>query len=371
MAPNAKTVAIAMSGGVDSSVAAALLKEDEYNVIGLTMHLWDYESVGGNVCHESSCCSVESIDDARAVCQSLGIPHYVIDVRDDFEKHVISNFVSEYMSGRTPNPCVLCNSMMKWTSLFARARLLGADMIATGHYAQIVHADAEGRYMMLKGIDDGKDQSYALWALTQEQLARTLFPVGRFSKKQIRQFADDLDLKTKDQEESQEICFIPDNDYGRFLRERVPAIHEQLKGGEIVNTNGDVLGHHDGYPFFTIGQRKGLGISVGKPLYVLDIDPDNNQIVVGDKADLETNGLIAGSVNWVSIEPPQEAVEAIVKIRYNDTGKAAGVIPQEDGTVRILFDHNHQAVTPGQSAVFYEDNRVLGGGIIMNRLLHE
>ena len=360
-----KTVAVAMSGGVDSSVAAVLLREEGFQVIGLTMHLWDYDSVGGNVFHESSCCSLESIDDARNVCQRLGIPHYVIDVRDDFEKYVISNFISEYLVGRTPNPCVLCNSLMKWNVLLEKARKLGASYLATGHYAQVSYDSTLKRYLLSKGKDNSKDQSYALWALTQEQLRQTKFPVGKYTKKEVRHIAKHFNLTTKYKQESQEICFIPDNDYSRFLKKRSP---DSIKPGEIVDIDGNVLGYHYGCPNYTIGQRKKLGIAVGKPLYVTQIDPQHNRIVVGDKIHLNANGLLANNVNWIAIEALKHSMEVLTKIRYNDSGKLATIHPLSQDEVKVIFETTHQAVTPGQSVVFYQDNIVVGGGLIVESM---
>jgi len=352
-----------MSGGVDSSVAAALLKNDSYDVVGLTMHLWDYAAVGGNVFRESSCCSVETANDARTVCHNLGIPHYVIDVRDAFEKSVISNFSQEYLNGRTPNPCILCNSEMKWKVLLDKADELGYYYFATGHYARVEFNKKSGRYLLLRGIDSTKDQAYALWRLTQRQLERTLFPLGNYSKIEIRKLANELNLKTKDKKESQEICFVPDDDYSRFLKQRFPDLKNKLAVGEIVDQQDNVLGFHKGFPFYTIGQRKGLGIAVGKPVYVTKIDAELNRIYVGDREDLESKGLIANETNWIAVEDLKSSKKVNVKIRYNDSGKAATIYPDPDG-VKVIFETYHQAVTPGQSVVFFDDDVVVGGGVI-------
>ncbi|MBN2012356.1 tRNA 2-thiouridine(34) synthase MnmA [candidate division KSB1 bacterium] len=364
MSANRQKVAIAMSGGIDSSVAAALLKEQGYDVVGLTMHLWNFDSVGGNVHHETSCCSIDNIHDARHVCDQIGIPHYTVDVRREFEQHVIGNFVSEYLSGRTPNPCVLCNSMMKWSVLMQKADQLGFGLISTGHYAQIIFDDKKQRFHLVKGIDLQKDQSYALWALTQDQLARTLLPLGIYTKPQVRELAERFGLKTFQKSESQEICFIPDNNYRRFIQERAPEKIADLKNGEIVDTDGNVLGYHNGYPYFTIGQRRKLGVAVGRPIYVVDIDVQRNRIVVGDQDDLKRHTLFADRVNWVSIAQPEVPFEAIVRIRYNDKGKPASIKLISENIVRVEFHEPVQAVTPGQSAVFFDDEQVLGGGII-------
>ena len=363
-----KTVAVAMSGGVDSSVAAALLIEKGYNVIGLTMHIWDYDSVCWNECHDGSCCSVETINDARTVCHSLNVPHYVLDVRDEFQKYVINDFETEYLNGRTPNPCVICNTKIKWDVLLGKARELECDYFSTGHYARVVFNEKTKRFNLLKGIDSSKDQAYALWGLTQEHLSRTIFPLGNLNKQEVREIAAKLNLKTKNKQESQEICFIPDNNYSRFLTEKHPEKIAEYKNGEILDQEGKVLGHHRGYPFYTIGQRKGLGIALGKPAYVTKIDAEKNRIFVGDAKDLESKGLVAGNTNWISIGKLTEPLDVIAKIRYNDRGRKATICPHEDGKVKVVFETHHQAITPGQSAVFFKEDSVVGGSIIEERV---
>jgi tRNA-specific 2-thiouridylase len=357
------TVLVAMSGGVDSSVAAALLCERGYRVIGVTMNLWDYDRVGGNVNRDSGCCSIDTMDDARAVCHTLGVPHYVVNLRDQFEEMVTENFIREYLEGRTPNPCVRCNTYLKWGVLLQKAHELGADRIATGHYARITYDRDRGRYLLRRGVDRDKDQSYALWGIRPEGLRRTLLPVGEFTKAEVRQIARRLGLRTAEKPESQEICFVPDNDYTRFLREKVPTLLS-VEGGEIVDRQGNVVGRHRGFPFYTVGQRRGLGLSLGRPVYVTAIDPEANRVVIGDADDLLAEGLIAEKVNWVSIDGLEAPRPAEVKIRYRDPGSPATLYPEPDGQIRVIFSEPQRAVTPGQSAVFYDDDIVLGGGII-------
>ncbi len=358
-----KTVVVAMSGGVDSSVAAALLCERGYRVIGVTMNLWDYDRVGGNVNRDSGCCSIDTMDDARAVCHVLGIPHFVVNFREEFEATVTEHFIREYLEGRTPNPCVRCNTYVKWGALLRKARELGADFIATGHYARITYDDARERYLLRRGVDRDKDQSYALWGIRPAGLRKTLLPVGEFTKTEVRQIASRLGLRTAAKPESQEICFIPDDNYGRFLRAKVPELQE-VEGGEIVDRHGRIVGRHRGYPFYTVGQRRGLGLSLGRPVYVTAIDPENNRVVVGDGDELLAQGLIATNINWVSIDGIDSPRPAEVKIRYRDPGAAATLYPEPGGRLRVLFSSPQRAVTPGQSAVFYDGDVVLGGGVI-------
>jgi len=362
--PKHQTVAVAMSGGVDSSVAAALLQGQGYDVIGLTMQVWDYGRVGGNIFSDSSCCSLDATYDARAVCHALNIPHYVIDVREEFEQQVIANFEAEYLNGRTPNPCVLCNSKIKWELLLNKAIELDCDYFSTGHYARVVFDESIERFILLRGLDRSKDQAYALWGLSQEQLKRTIFPLGELSKVEVRKIADNLNLKTKDKQESQEICFVPDNDYARFLRERNPQLLANITEGKILDKQGNILGYHKGYPFYTIGQRKRLGVAVGKPMYVTEIDAKLNQIVIGEKDDLNQPGLLANNSNWIAIENLASPLAVEAQIRYNDPGRKATVYPAENGFVKVKFQEYHQAVTPGQSVVFFKNDLVIGGGVI-------
>jgi len=368
---NKETVLVAMSGGVDSSVAAALLHERGYQVIGVTMNLWDYDRVGGNINKDSGCCSIDTMDDARAVCHKLGVPHYMVNFREEFEAAVTNNFISEYMDGRTPNPCVRCNTYIKWGVLLQKAEELGASKIATGHYARATFDEKSGRYFLKQGKDGHKDQSYALWGIRQQGLERTFFPVGEFTKPEIRQIARNLGLRTAEKKESQEICFIPDNDYSRYLQMKRPELETQLQDGEILDQQDNRLGVHRGYPFYTIGQRKGVGIATGQPVYVTEIDAGNNRIKVGPNDDLLHSGLVAESINWISIVSLKEEIEIEAKIRYNAPGAPAWIQPTSNGNVEVKFKKPQRAVTPGQSVVFYQDDLVVGGGIIESYVKHQ
>lgn len=354
---------VAMSGGVDSSVAAYLLHGEGYEVVGVTMKTWDWSvSACSTDGRKIGCCSVDDIEDARMVCERLGVAHYVLDIREEFRRWVIEDFVKEYLRGRTPNPCILCNTHVKWGILLRYAERLGCDYIATGHYARIRKED--DRYVLSRGVDRGKDQSYVLWGLTQEVLARTIFPLGNLTKKQVRQIAAQAGLDwLAGKPDSYEICFIPENDYRAFLRRHVPQVNT-LRGGRLVHVDGRVLGIHEGYPFYTIGQRRGLGVAVGKPLYVVDIDPQSNTVVVGEREHLYRRRMQVGQVNWIKYEGVPAGFRSVVKVRYNHGGAEATLYPREDGTVEVVFDEGVAAITPGQSAVFYEGDDVVGGGII-------
>ncbi|MDZ7315182.1 MAG: tRNA 2-thiouridine(34) synthase MnmA [candidate division KSB1 bacterium] len=349
-----KKAAVAMSGGVDSSVAAALLLEQGFDVIGITMLHYD-----------SKCrCAEQAVEEAFRVCRALSIEHHVLDLRNEFKQTIIEYFIREYLAGRTPNPCVLCNPTIKWGKLMSFAFSLGADYFATGHYVSLSFDTASGRYQIRRSQYRAKDQSYALWRLSQEQLSRSLFPLGDWQKDDVRRKAAELGLPAAEKAESQDICFIPDNDYVAYLRERLSERGQLPSPGDVVDAQNRFLGRHRGYPFYTIGQRKGLGIAVGRPQYVVEIDAARNRVRVGNKEDLLADGLSACDVNWVSIAPPTGALHVTAHIRYNDPGYPAVLYPLGEDRVKIRFDEPRTAVTPGQSAVFYAGNLLLGGGII-------
>lgn len=355
-------VLVAMSGGIDSTVAALMLHHEGYQVVGITMKTWDYAGSGGSK-KETGCCNLDSFNDARAAAVHHGFPHYILDIRDEFGSFVVENFVDEYLAGRTPNPCVLCNTHIKWRALLKRADALGCDFIATGHYAT-VHQHTNGRYFIRKGLDETKDQSYVLWGLEQDLLSRTLLPLGTYRKTEIRQMAHDFGYpELAKKSESYEICFVPDNDYRGFLKRKVDGLEERVAGGSFVNKEGKILGKHKGYPFYTIGQRKGLDITLGKPAYVTAIDPHTNTVTLGDEEDLAKEEMLVTKVNWLKYGRLQEPMEAVTKIRYKDRGSHS-VITAEDDRVAVRFFERAKGIAPGQSAVFYEGDDVVGGGII-------
>jgi tRNA-specific 2-thiouridylase len=354
------TVVVAMSGGVDSSVAAALLKEKGYNLIGVTMKTWGYDNIPEK---DSGCCSLESIYNARNVAHDLDINHYAMDFTSKFNETVINNFVDEYIKGRTPNPCVLCNRTIKWGELLEKAISLGADYVATGHYAKINQDKETGRYYISSADDKSKDQSYALWMLTQDALSKTIFPLGNHKKTEVRKIAQKFNLKTADVPDSQEICFVPNNDYRELLKIRLPEFNEKFTGGDIIYHDRRI-GSHTGYINYTIGQRRGLNISAGKPLYVSKIDAANNLIYVEDEEKLYNTEFTANSVNLMKYERLPSEIKAIVKIRYKDPGEEAIITQINDDAVNVRFITPKKAITPGQSAVFYEGNDLIGGGII-------
>ncbi|NNM95378.1 MAG: tRNA 2-thiouridine(34) synthase MnmA [Bacteroidia bacterium] len=358
-------VLVAMSGGVDSSVAALLLHEQGYEVIGITMKTWDYATSGGTK-KETGCCSLDSINDARNLAVRFGFPHYILDLRSEFGDSIINNFVDEYLAGRTPNPCILCNTHIKWEALLKRADMLECEYIATGHYAKVRHENIQGkgRYLVSKGEDENKDQSYVLWGLTQESLKRTIFPAGEYRKPDIRKIAMDSgfeDLAKK--KESYEICFIPDNDYRSFLKRRVNGLEEKVNDGNFVLTDGTVVGNHKGYPFYTIGQRKGLEIALGEPMFVTEVMPGNNTVVLGKKEELQKDSMTVGRYNLIKYETLPSPMQAHTKIRYKDPG-APATLNESEGKIRVNFHTKVNAITPGQSAVFYEGADVIGGGFI-------
>jgi len=431
-----------MSGGVDSSVAALLLKEHGYNVVGAHMKLWDYAEVGADVYRDGRCCSLDAVNDCRAVCDAIDAPFYVLNLSRQFRREVIDNFVSEYKAGRTPNPCIRCNTNVKWQPFLQKAREIGCDFIATGHYARIELGDT-GRNLICKGVDETRDQSYFLWGLTQDALSRTLMPLGGLHKSEVREIARRHGLKTSEKKESREICFVADDDYHRFLREWDAKHDVPARPGDIVEESGRVMGRHDGAAYYTIGQRHGLGISHPTPLYVLDIDAANNRVVVGDDASLYRDEMVVENVNWIATAPPSRlprrsdtsvssprhdasklvsrasrddekaesraglpetcrsddfrhpgptntphlepdypchpersrrqacssryargSLEATVKIRYQHSPANARLTVLTDNSVRVTFDERQRAITPGQSAVFYDDDILLGGGVI-------
>ena len=353
-------IVVAMSGGVDSSVAAALLTDQGHDVIGLSMQL--YDQAGGDVSF-GSCCSLDDLHDARRVAAVLNIPHYIVNFERQFHEHVVSNFVREYTAGRTPLPCAHCNSDLKFATLLERAQGLGADAVATGHYARVERDAASGRYSLRRGADAAKDQSYFLFSLTQPQLACAVFPVGDRPKHSVRDYARQRQLPVADKPDSQEICFIPDHDYAAFLDRQAP---DTSRGGAIVDEHGHVLGGHQGIHRFTVGQRKGLGLSAsttGAPMYVLALHPAERQVVVGPKAALQRTMLRASGVNWI-VDRPGSPIRAAAQIRHRHQPAPATIQAIDDGRAEIVFDAPQMAITPGQAVVFYDEDRVVGGGWI-------
>jgi tRNA-specific 2-thiouridylase len=353
-------VLVAMSGGVDSSVTLLKIIEMGYEAIGVTMKLWEYKDFGGNNLQENNCCAISSINKAKLVCERMGVPHYTIDFTESFKKNVVDNFVDEYIEGRTPNPCVRCNSFIKWDTFIEQAKILGAKYIATGHYAQIDNKD--NVYFIKPGVDKKKDQSYVLWGIPKETLSKTILPLGALTKEQVRQIARDNNLETAEEPESMEICFIADNNYKRFINEYAPDKVSNIKDGKTLNENGEEIANNDGYINYTIGQRRGIGVSNPNPLYVKKIDPKKNTITVAEKNSLFKNICKIEHLNWL-IDEPKFPHEALCQIRYNGA-RAEARISKENNEFIVRFKEPQLAITPGQSIVFYANDILSGGGII-------
>tara|TARA_B000000441_G_C21725589_1_gene342291 strand:+ start:337 stop:1419 length:1083 start_codon:yes stop_codon:yes gene_type:complete len=355
-----KKVLVAMSGGVDSSVTLLKILEMGYDAIGVTMKLWEYSDVGGNNLQENNCCAVSSINKAKLVCEKMGVPHYTIDFTDSFKKNVVENFVDEYISGRTPNPCVRCNSFIKWDTFIDQANNLGADFIATGHYAQIIQKN--NTFMISKGVDNKKDQSYVLWGIPKETLSKTILPLGDLTKEEVRDIARKYKLETAEEPESMEICFIADNNYKRFINDYASTKVKDIGIGKTLNEDGEKIGENNGYINYTIGQRKGIGISNKNPLYVKEINSEKNTITVSEKKSLFNTKCRVSNINWL-IDDIELPLNAKCQIRYNGDG-ATAVIAKKNDKYFVEFKEPQLAITPGQSIVFFDNNFLLGGGII-------
>ena len=368
-------IAVAMSGGVDSSAAAAILKAEGHELVGFTMQLWNQRR-GLSVDADgeplpSRCCSLDDVYDARRVAEELGFPFYVLNLERDFERDVVQPFVASYLKGETPIPCVSCNSRLKFASLDRLAASLGCEKVATGHYARVQFDEEAGRYRLLRGRNLQKDQSYFLWELTQDQLSRSMFPLGEMSKPEVREVARRSELAVAEKSESQEICFVPDGNYAQFIDRYLEAEGEegQLPGaGEIIDARGQRLGTHQGIHRYTVGQRRGLGLASERPLYVISIDPRRNRVIVGPQEELLSEEFIAAGVNWIAMDSPVEPVRAEVRVRYRHQPSPALITPlAQEGRARIVFDEPQRAITPGQATVFYRDDEVIGGGWIVKQ----
>ena len=366
-----RTIAVAMSGGVDSSTVAAMLRAEGHNVIGLTMQLWNQRRLAGREgmpeAVQGRCCSLDDVYDARRVAETIGIPYYVVNQEQRFERDVVQPFVEEYLSGRTPIPCSLCNNHLKFDQLLITARQIGADLLATGHYARVEYDDEHRRWLLKRPADHAKDQTYFLFGLTQEQLSRTLFPLGTMTKPEVRDIARRHGLALAEKPESQEICFVPGGDYKKFLDAYLAEQGESLPDttGELVTTNGEVIGEHGGIHNFTVGQRKGLGVATGSPLYVIQINGDKRQVVVGSGDELYSRTLRARKLNWIAVDDLREPASVTAKIRHRHQAAPATVEKIGDDEVLVTFDEPQRAITPGQATVFYQGDVVLGGGWIL------